>query len=186
MDRNALFVRTIEDLRSKIASNDEYESLKASGLIRTLLLDSGNLVDEVNRRFRLKITFTYADSSQGYPAEMRKLLNPSQWAVLDGLYPGTQITTAVNVTTNRGPFLSQMVLINRGEELSVKDVIKYAANVLGGVHAGKVKKGESKEEALEKLTGLFGNLPTALMQLRAIAHVVLDGLEPLYVAAKVE
>lgn len=183
MDRKRLFISTIDDLRNKVESNNEYEILKASGLIRSLLIDSNNLIDEVNKEFRLKLTFTYADSTQGYSAEMIKMMQPDQWAVLDGFYPGSQITNAVNVTTGRDPLLSQMVLINNGERLSVKDVIKYAANVLGGIHAGKVKQGDVKDEALEKLTGLFGNLPTALLQLKAIAHVILDGLEPLYVAA---
>jgi hypothetical protein len=94
------------------------------------------------------------------------------------------MTNDVNLTTGRYAFLNQMILLNNGQELSVKEVVKYAANVLGGVHAGKVKLVEIKEEGLEKFTGLFGDLPAALLQLRAITKVILDGLEALYAAAK--
>ena len=183
MDRKKLFVQSFEDLKEKTDSNNEYHILKSSGLVRAFFLDSPNLVDTVNREFRQRLQFVYSDSSQGYAAVLISM-NPDHWAELDGFYPGTQITQAVNVTTGRDSMFSQIVLINSGETLTVKDVIKYVANVMGGVHPGNPKENDAKEQAFSEIASLYGGLPAAIKQLQSINRVILEGLEPLYVAAK--
>lgn len=183
MDRKRLFVQSYEDLRDKTDSKDEYKILKSSGLIRSFFLDSPNLVDTVNREYRKRLEFTYSDSSQGYAAVLISM-NPDHWAELDGFYPGTQIAEAVNVTTGRDPMLSQVVLINAGKSLTVKDVIKYVANVMGGVHPGNPKENDDKEQAFSEIVSLYGDVPAAIKQLQSINRVILEGLEPLYVASK--
>ena len=61
MDADSLFVETLEDLHRSIYTMDEYAVLRASHLIRQLLLDGGNsLVNQVNRTRRLKIEYLIA------------------------------------------------------------------------------------------------------------------------------
>jgi hypothetical protein len=50
-----LFLNTLKDLRAKANSNDRYQLIKASGLLRLLLLDG--LVDRVNSKHRIKLKF---------------------------------------------------------------------------------------------------------------------------------
>jgi len=68
--------------------------------------------------------------------------------------------------------------LSNGKEYSIKDIILYEANVMGGVHAGSPES--EKDEILKKLEGLFvGGYRPSLRQLKAIARVVLKALKPL-------
>ncbi len=49
------FIRTLDDIASRINSDDPYEILGTSALIRKLFLDDNPLVDQVNRKYRMKI-----------------------------------------------------------------------------------------------------------------------------------
>jgi hypothetical protein len=48
MTYEQLFLHTLGDLNSKINSQNEYEILKAAGLIRGLFLESGALIDKID------------------------------------------------------------------------------------------------------------------------------------------
>ncbi len=62
MNDEALFIRTLNDLHKSINSDDEYEVLRASALIRQLFLDGSNsLFDRVNRTHRTKLLFEIAE-----------------------------------------------------------------------------------------------------------------------------
>jgi hypothetical protein len=78
-------------------------------------------------------------------------------------------------------FLAQAVLVIEGKKYSVKDVIKFAANVAGAVHHDPKAKPEFV--AQKKYSELFriGGFPAGIRQLRAIARVTLKALEPLLV-----
>ena len=90
MDREKLFIRTLDELQEKLASGDEYEILTASGLIRKLLFDEYKLADQVNQR-RVKFRFRFTDTSQGFSASMIAM-KPDFWSIVDGLDPECLIT----------------------------------------------------------------------------------------------
>jgi hypothetical protein len=68
--------------------------------------------------------------------------------------------------------------------ITVKDVVRFCANKLGTVHYDPISSAEDLvPRELYKLAEHEGT-PFILHQLMAIAHVVLKGLEPLYLETK--
>jgi len=67
----------------------------------------------------------------------------------------------------------------KGKTLTVKDVILFEAHVMGGVHAGEARTDleRATKEISDNLT-LFG-YRASLRQLKAIARVVVKGVEQL-------
>jgi hypothetical protein len=62
VDRRSLFLKTCADLQVKLESQDAYELLRSSALIRQLFLDEGSsLVDQVNRSARVRLTFNIVE-----------------------------------------------------------------------------------------------------------------------------
>ena len=57
------FLRTLDDLEHKIDSDNYYQILGISALVRRLLVDGFPLVDKVNRYYRLKIRYRIAISN---------------------------------------------------------------------------------------------------------------------------
>lgn len=177
-----LFLKTLQDLGSRAAETDEYEILGASALIRKLLIDGLPLVDQVNQQYRLKLTFEISESSPSIPG----VPEPAVWSVQDGLDPETSRPGKSRKTVNRDQLLSTVLAIVEGKSYSLRDIVLFEANVMGGVHAGSPK--EEKEKVLQIINnGLaIGGYRTSLRQLQAISRVVLKGLEPLRVAVASE
>src|SRR5437016_1370246 len=83
LDFRRHFLDVCNDLETKIQSSSEYEILKASGLIRELLLDSRPLVHQVNARYKLKLRFEIGMGPPPPPS----LGQPAFWSKQDGFYP---------------------------------------------------------------------------------------------------
>lgn len=173
MQQETLFLRTLDDLREKVASADEYEILKAAGLIRLLLIDGTPLVDKVNRSIRLKLEYEYVGPRTGAGAGVLSL-SPDSLVVADGLYPGTQIADGNIVKTNARKFLGELALVSGGIEHTVRYLVKFVANELGGVHHG-----DPQPDTLHDLKMVLDRIPAVVYGVKAIASVVLDGLKPL-------
>lgn len=62
----------------------------------------------------------------------------------------------------------------------MKDIIKYEANVKGGVHLGSPRKDVEKE--IDQEIFCVGGLRFTLRQLISIARVTLEALKPLFIA----
>lgn len=174
-DREELFLKTLKDLERKVESHDPYEILGASALIRKLLLDSAPLVDQVNQKYRMKICFELG-SGLRWP---KSVPEPSFLSVQDGIDPDTGRPGTPRRLVVRDEFLKTPVLLSEGCRYSIRDIVLFEANVMGGVHAGTPKN--EKEEAIEKVNQLFsiGGYKTSLRQLCAIGRVVLKALAPL-------
>jgi hypothetical protein len=178
MDSNTLYCRTIGDIRSVIEKPDDYEVLRASALLRQLLLDENRLVDDVNRQHRVKLRFKVADSWDTPYAKVVLEDDPTFYSVLDGLYPGTTPIKAPIKRLNRDQFLGYAVVFVKGSFYTVRDIIDHCANVLGGVHFGPAR-GES-QETLSKLRNIrVDGSSVSGRQLLSILKVVREGLEPL-------
>jgi hypothetical protein len=179
MDPNTLFLKTLEDIESRLTQTDPYEILLIAGLLRKLFLDDHPLVDQVNRTHRIKLEFQVAVSINK-PEEGDK---NSLWSVQDGLDPDTAPPGKNRQLLSRDQFFQTVVAMIYGPSFTVRDVIQFEANVAGAVHAGAPKT--DKEKALDAVgnsIGVGGYAPT-LRQLLAIARVSLKALAPLKAAA---
>jgi hypothetical protein len=173
-----LFLDTLRDLAARAVASDEYTILGASALIRKLLIDGSPLVNQVNRNYRLKLIFEISESQPSVPG----VPEPNVWSVQDGLDPETSRPGKPRKTVNRDQLLATVLGIVDGKPYSLREIVLFEANVMGGVHAGSPN--EEKEMVLEAVnsTLAIGGTRASLRQLQAISRVVLKGLEPLRVA----
>jgi hypothetical protein len=111
------FLRTVIDLRHRIASDDGYDLIIASGLLRKLLVDGTPLVILANRRPKLKLKFPILDPD---PA-------PRKGWVLRGYIQEKQ--------GRLDAFLGSQVIYLNGDPYAALEVIDACANSFGGVHA---------------------------------------------------
>lgn len=81
----SLFLGTVNDIEQKLSNGITYNLIRGSGLIRHLFLDSDSLVNQVNRKFRLKLQFNIVDIStiknSFFPKSEGKLV--IQWDNID-------------------------------------------------------------------------------------------------------
>lgn len=173
-----LFCRTVEDINRAIETPDSYEVLRASALLRQLLIDGNRLVDIVNREARKKIQFEIADSWNTPYTKMVLEHGASFLAVLDGLSPERMILKAPLKRLNRDQFLSHRVVFTQGAFVTVRDIIDHCSNVIGGVHIGAPRTESQKQ--LSDLQGIeVGGASISIRQLLPILLVVRKALEPL-------
>ena len=176
----SLFLSTLHDLAKRVAARDEYDILGVSALVRKLILDETPLLDQVNRHHRIKITFEVTEPSripEGFP-------EPAFYSVQDGIDPDTAPPFMQRKAVTRDQLLAYVLLRTNGRTYTLKDLVLFEANVMGGVHAGSPK--EDKEKVLLQLNNMFriGGYRSSLRQLQAIGRVVLKGLAPLRAAVE--
>lgn len=171
MDRDSLFLEVIDDLRAKTVSSTPYDILKSAGLIRQLILDMPTLVSIVKRGRIGKIHFKVKN--------LRPMPGVDAWFIGDGLDPDTSPPIGTIVTLSLDEFLKVIVLQENGNNITIKEVVRYVAHILGGVHAGTPQ--EKSDIILDELDKHWklGNQGAPIYSLAAIARVVLKALEPL-------
>lgn len=171
----SLFLNTLRDLESRIPDTDEYVVLGISALIRKLLIDDFPLVDQVNRQHRLKLTFEITESDPSVPGAPE----PTFYSVQDGLDPQTARPGKPQKTVNRDQFFATVLAVAGGKSHTLREIVLFEANVMGGVHVGSPK--EEKEKVLQAVNDAFaiGGYRNSLRQLQAVGRVVLRGLDPL-------
>ena len=125
LDNNELFLSTLDELDVKAQSNDSYDLLTISALIRKLLIDSDPLVHRVNRQYKLKLQFHI-----GLPPDDLKPSQPGEiWSIQDGFDPTTGYPGRPAATVSLDGLLSAKVLMAQGRFFTVKDFVKYEANI---------------------------------------------------------
>ena len=173
-DAGRLFLKTCDELERRIALSNEYEVLMSAGLLRKLLLDERPLAHQVNARLKLKLEFEIGQAPPLPPS----FPEPVFFSEQDGLDPATARPGKVIRHVGFDEFLRQVVLKVKGVSYSVRDLIRFEADVMGAIHAGAPK--DAREEQLEKVRDLYiGGLPASVRQLKAISRVVLKTLRPL-------
>lgn len=167
MNHARLFEQLIYELQVLLATPKEYELISSSRILRQLLLDGDALLHLVNRELRASPTFrvrTLAESSQ--PTEW---MDPELFrADGNGLYLDLSLQQ----------FLAHRVGMANGEEVTVSQVIKYAAIILGGVHFKADKGGEYDAIAHFHANRQKNGLTPALEALRQIGAITRDALIP--------
>jgi hypothetical protein len=171
----ALFMETLKELEARVSAQDPYMILGASALIRKLLLDDFPLVDQVNRQYRLKFTFEVTES----PNFPTGLPEPMFYSVQDAIDPETVRPGKARKTVNRDQLLSYVLAKVNGRPYTLREIVLFEANVMGGVHAGSPK--EDKERLLHEINNMvaIGGYRSSLRQLQAIGRVIIKGLTPL-------
>jgi hypothetical protein len=144
--------------------------------LRQLLLDP--LIHQVNRQRRLKLRFVVGEFTLKPDGYTRIL------SLEDGLDPETRRPDTPRKEVNLDGFLGHTILYLKGQPHSVSDVIKFAANVAGGVHRTENPEDRQKLIARYAASVSLGGLPGAIRQLQAIARVTLKGLRPLIEAVE--
>lgn len=164
-----LFLETVLDIDEKVTTGDWYSVLRASALLRQLLVDERPVVHAVNRKCRVRLRFRTLDLAPlpGEPDVHWRKLDPS-------LFPG-------GVTTDQtlDQFLAAVCLDWKGRRSTVKDLIKACANASGGTHLGPAK--EPEEQLLlefDEVVRVVGEEPS-LKALSGVCRVVLVALQPL-------
>lgn len=173
MHPDRLLLETLSDLRARARNQtNEYEALLIAGLLRKLLLDGHSLVDEVNRTRRLKIRYVINDCQ---PPDLPGLV---AWNALDGL----DVDGASDPHPKTVPLdglLQQTIVISDGHRYTVKDLITHQANAAGAVHIGPPRTEKSAALRQNELSLESAEWPMQILNLPAIARVVLRGLEEL-------
>ena len=171
MDESSkLFLNTLSDLETRLGGTG-YDLLRASALLRQLLLDGTPLVHLVNRRHRVRLEFTTLDTTVRPP-----IVPTTHWQNLDT----SQFPHAKTRTVKIHGLLATYLLSYRGEEFTVRDVIKAGAELKGGVHSLNPRTDE--ERVLRDLDDVLnvGGLDASTAAMRGIIQVVLRGFRPLF------
>lgn len=166
MNHSRLFEELLLELQVLINSDDEYDIVKSSRVLRQLLLDGDALLHIVNRELRVAPQFSILESEGAFEDHFRPTIYPS------GL--GAEVTTL-----NLQKFLSHSLGRIDGKPITVREVIKFGAIVLGGVHFKEDSRGEfSHLSALHSSTG-SANESAVLVALKHIGAVTRDALIPI-------
>jgi hypothetical protein len=177
MDADRLFTESLGELEARATSDaSEYSLLRASSILRLLLLDGTPLVAEVNRTRDITVSYRVRRSPKPKPEDL------VLW--LGGLDPddGTEVSGSIE-DLRRDDFLAVPVLYLGPEVITIHDMISLAANIWGGVHHGQPRKDNWKQQLVEKLNQRMklelGDTPVQLLSMIAVSRVVLRGLQPL-------
>ena len=179
MNVEGLYLLTIEDVERKLAEYSPYSLIRGAALLRQLLLDGGNsLVDRVNSMhiYRLKLRFS-VQPPFFLPFDNFQIWNPSVRPVAGLPYIGRP-----PLMLDRDSFLDHKFVSGEGVLLDVKDIIKFCANVAGGVHLGNAN---TREEKLllrmhQEIADEGNKSPSGvLVAIAGLVEVIVDGLKPL-------
>lgn len=177
MNPDRLFLHKCDRLARLLQSRVEAEHLDIAGIIRQLLLDKHSLVDTVNRS-GLTIEFEIGSLP---PLDRSETGEVWMQVLADAIDPyhrsGERKPNLVTITRNA--FARHPIAELKGEKITIKDVVKYAANIAGGVHHDPRTTHDYKVvEALSELSTIEG-MPSTTKQLNPLARVVMRGLRPL-------
>ena len=165
VELNDLFLKTLSDIREKTQSDEHYEIFMSAPLLRKLFLDGGaSLIDQVNKRYKLKLKFMVNDKK---PVIMDGLLF---WTIQDGFDPETS-HLSIPLEVNKDEMLKRQVMFKQNQVYTVHELIDCLCHVSGAVHHGSSKN--EKEFILNEVE------QPIVRSLLAINRVILKGLKPL-------
>lgn len=171
------FLYRLADLRGRCRPEiNPFDLLKISGDLRILLLDG--LHREVNRTYRIPVTFPVNICC------VRRLIRRSQDSFCAGLFEGLVVNyphphRLEIERLNLQRFLQQPVMIAVGRQASVKELIRFCANLEGGIHHD-VPHNKLEESLRLVATALkIGETDFTSRALIGIGLATLRGLEPL-------
>lgn len=177
MDVNSLFLERCRQVARLLESRNEIDHLDLAAILRQLFLDDYPLTHKVNQEFRLKLRFRVG-KFRHEPDE-----HTSFQSLEDGVDPETRPPGSQSQEVNFDGFINHKILFIKGRWHSIRDVIKHASDVQGGVHRSDPKE-QHRLIAAYSASFKIGGLPAAIRQLTAIGRIALRGLKPLIVAVE--
>lgn len=165
MNHVRLFEELVYELQRLIASSTEYDLLKSSKILRQLLLDGDALLHLVNRELR---------AAPRFRVRIREPANDDASYFEPSIFPFDESEPIRDLTLQQ--FLAHQVGKYDGSAISVRQVIKFAAVVLGGVHFKIDRDGEYAAVAYFHKSNESGGLTPVLEALRQISAVSRDAL----------
>lgn len=167
MNHSRLFEELLLELQTLINSDDEYDLIKSSRVLRQLLLDGDALLHLVNRELRATPRFNVRNSDHNDQLQFDPNIYPSN-------------AEGQVATHNLQNFLSHSMGLSQGRPVTVREVIKFGAIVLGGVHFKEDMKGEYAHlSAIHDTRGEKDASSSALIALKHIGAVTRDALIPI-------
>ena len=172
-----LFVETVVDIRNRSrnpTARTRYELLGIAPLLRKLLLDNSPLVNSVRRgRPEVAIGFRIREWHPRTEVDKEDLSYSLRLA-------GAEIVGQSDDVPDKDfdRFMRTRIGQGDGEDLTVRDVVRYYANVEGGVHFGRPK--DDGQATLNTMAPLVLGHSTGQIEILAhIGQVVLNALTPL-------
>jgi hypothetical protein len=168
------FLHVLDELRGYYATKTDYTLVRAGGLLRALFLDGANSVaDRANKSRRLPLRFRTMNFRVPLPISMGRVR--VHWG---GVSP-EGCPDAPTIECTRDEFLGAPLVWFDGVQLTVRDVVKVAADMKGGVHRGIPMSIE--DEAAVNLDAYWRTNGTEASSgaLRGVCFVVLEALAPL-------
>ena len=176
-DPRPVFKYRFERLKLLLEGGPELQLFDISAILRQFLIDSPNLVDLANETPRLRIRYKVFRSATEY-AEANAM-------------PGTISTTVFSGTIwppfaplkeiNRDEFLAFDLIYVNGQKFTVKHIVKFCANQVGGVHFEK-DTDDPDFQILRSLNNVFqlGDVSSVLSTLMLIGRITILALDDLY------
>lgn len=167
-DAEAIFIRAVAELRAAAASQDWYVLLKASAPLRLILLDG--LLHKANHRYEVKVEFRVSRDNEKLPLEIDR-----EWrSVAPHGRPAEQY-----VLVGLDKLLKLRVFRSPSRQLTVRDVIRAAANANGGVHFGEPRSQEEKLLLEMDKESLRMGQAASRQLLKEICRVCVEAFAPL-------
>lgn len=166
------FLETLKDLEQRLKAGDEYNTIRAAGLLRQILLDKVPLIVAANRETRIKLRFIVPEPPESNGD--RPIL---------AFMPLGKASKIEEVTLDG--LLRRIVLIFQGYDFTVREVVKAVANLRGGIHVDKPRN--IQEAAITALNGFFtfrGSGGAVVVMVKSIGTTVLEGTIGLVEAIK--
>jgi hypothetical protein len=181
-DHEKLLIDTIEDLKNRLDKGGEYNLIRASALIRQLLIDGNPLLSIVNKNYKLPILFR---TQKNRPKFQTK-------GTINGIaYESVIGVTFVNPKHNDEAYIDNIILEKfieypviffEGQYFTVLQIIKQCAHIYGGVHSGKARNEDEFKLDLANKTLSHGEVSCAIDAMRDIISITITALEPLVAA----
>ena len=176
MKPTVLFLERYRQLSVAAEATTEISLLDLGAILRQLLADKHSLVDTANTG-RLPLAFVVGEYDPFWRS-IPGIPEPTLYSLEDGIDP-EDIPNPVRVILTKDGFLAHQIAMSHGNAITIKDLIKYAANVAGGVHHDPSPKVEYQAVHAASEVFMIGGLPFGIRPLRAIARVTLRALKPL-------
>lgn len=198
-----LFVETLIDINQKLASNpSEYQLLRVSGLLRQILIDKKPLLEPASAAASLEPKFRLVKPGPPpIPPDVQRQIDDAWDKYIASLLPDAPVPQKVSIAFSmRGDllsgiasqpgdkvlelakkdFLSHPIVTWMDKDYTVENVLRVAANSLGGVHLSETNHDPPSQELRDYMEGsqMFGRSMPAWYMLH-IALCTLRACQPL-------
>jgi hypothetical protein len=189
-DLKVFFVHTLDELRQKCNTESNYNYVKASGILRQILIDENPLLDLINKEYRKKILFEV--NKPAPPAPKQSIgADGTVWTDIGmGMsFMSPSKDKSRNEMLTKDQFLKRRVISFGHQDITVLEIIKLNANKIGGVHIDTKQPTNIKD--LNILIGnsamnIKGGITGGAFQINEISLIVLQAVNELEELVKID